>query len=52
MLQELQTANGRRTRVRAGPYQSRAQAEAAADTIRALELEAVVVLRQQVRPPR
>ena len=38
--QELQMKNGKRIRVRAGPYQTRAQAEAAADKIRALGLEA------------
>ena len=42
MVQDLQTANGKRTRVRAGPYQSKLQAEAAAEKIRALGLEAQV----------
>ena len=40
--QELQTAKGRRIRVRVGPYDSRARADAAAATIRAMSLEAVV----------
>lgn len=40
--QELQGAKGRRIRVRAGPYPSRTEAEAAAASIRAMELEAVV----------
>ena len=41
-LQEVQMKNGKRLRVRAGPYPSRADAEAAANTIRALGLEAQV----------
>lgn len=40
--QELHGANGRRIRVRVGPYPNRAQADAAAQSIRALALEAVV----------
>lgn len=40
--QELNGANGRRIRVRVGPYAQRAQAEAAAESIRAMALEAVV----------
>lgn len=40
--QELNTASGKRIRVRAGPYTSRAQAEQAAQSIQALGLEAVV----------
>lgn len=40
--QELNNAKGRRIRVRVGPYASRAQADAAADSIRAMALEAVV----------
>ena len=40
--QELQGAKGRRIRVRVGPYASRAQANAAAESIRAMALEAVV----------
>ena len=39
-MQELPMKNGKRTRVRAGPYETRAQAEAAARQIRALGLEA------------
>ncbi len=51
MVQDLQTANGKRTRVRAGPYQSKSQAEAAAEKIRALGLEAQVA-RQPVETGR
>ena len=40
--QELNNAKGRRIRVRVGPYPSRAQADAAAEGIRAMALEAVV----------
>lgn len=40
--QELNNAKGRRIRVRVGPYDSRAQADAAAESIRAMALEAVV----------
>ena len=40
--QELDTPSGRRTRVRAGPFDNRAQADDAAGKIRALELEAMV----------
>lgn len=40
--QELQSANGRRIRVRVGPYDTRARADAAAASIRAMALEAVV----------
>lgn len=40
--QELQSAKGRRIRVRVGPYDSRARADQAAASIRALALEAVV----------
>ena len=42
-LQELETAKGERTRVRVGPFNSRAEAEAAAKKIRSLQLEAVIV---------
>ena len=42
LVQELQTSNGKRTRVRAGPYQTLSEAEAAATTVRALGLEAQV----------
>ena len=40
--QELDGAKGRRIRVRVGPYDSRAQADAAAESIRAMALDAVV----------
>ncbi len=40
--QELSGAKGRRIRVRVGPYGTRAQADAAAASIRAMALEAVV----------
>ncbi len=40
--QELNNAKGRRIRVRVGPYDSRAQADAAAESIRAMALDAVV----------
>jgi cell division septation protein DedD len=40
--QELESAKGKRTRVRAGPYDSASDAQAAAEKIRALALEAVV----------
>lgn len=39
----VQTRNGQRTRVRAGPFATRAQADDAAVRIRALQLEAVVI---------
>ena len=40
--QELHNSQGRRIRVRAGPYESRAQADGAAKAIRTLALDAVV----------
>ncbi|MCO5356901.1 SPOR domain-containing protein [Acidovorax kalamii] len=40
--QELDGAKGRRIRVRVGPYDTRAQADAAAESIRVMALEAVV----------
>ena len=40
--QELDSAKGRRIRVRVGPYDTRAQADAAAESIRAMALDAVV----------
>ena len=40
--QELETANGKRTRVRAGPFDTQLDANAAAKKIRGLGLEAVV----------
>lgn len=39
----LETRNGPRTRVRVGPFASRAQADAAAQRIRAMQLDAVVI---------
>lgn len=45
--QELNNTNGRRIRVRVGPYDSRAKADAAAASIRAMALDAVVF--KQVR---
>lgn len=39
----LQTRNGLRTRVRVGPFGTRVQADAAAEKIRALRLDAVVI---------
>jgi cell division protein FtsN len=38
----LMTSNGKLTRIRAGPYESQVEADAAAQTIQALGLEAVV----------
>lgn len=40
--QELDSVNGKRTRVRVGPFEAKAQADAAADKIRSLKLEAQV----------
>lgn len=40
--QELETANGKRTRVRVGPFDSRSEADSAAEKIHALQLDAVV----------
>ncbi|RZJ53379.1 MAG: DUF2628 domain-containing protein [Acidovorax sp.] len=40
--QELNNSKGRRIRVRVGPYDSRAQAATAAESIRAMDLDAVV----------
>ena len=40
--QEIGTGQGKRTRLRAGPFDTRAEAEAAAEKIRALKLEAQV----------
>ncbi|WP_298207662.1 SPOR domain-containing protein [Acidovorax sp.] len=40
--QELNNAKGRRIRVRVGPYNTRAKADAAAQSIRAMDLDAVV----------
>jgi cell division protein FtsN len=41
-VQEIKTPKGKRIRVRAGPFDSEAQADAAATRIRGLQLEAVV----------
>jgi cell division septation protein DedD len=43
LSESLQTRNGQRTRVRVGPFATRAQADAAAEQIRSLQLEAVVI---------
>ncbi len=40
--QEIDSPNGKRTRVRVGPFDNRAQADDAAGKIRTLELEALV----------
>ena len=40
--QEIGTGQGKRTRLRAGPFDTRTEAEAAAEKIRALRLEAQV----------
>ena len=40
--QALETAKGKRIRLRAGPFDTRAEADAAAEKIRALKLEALV----------
>ena len=42
VTQELQRASGSVTRVRAGPFSTRAEADDAAQKIRALQLDAVV----------
>jgi cell division protein FtsN len=41
--QEFSTAKGKRTRVRVGPFATRAEADTAADKIRALGLDAIVI---------
>lgn len=43
LSESLQTPRGQRTRVRAGPFATRAQADAAAQQIRAMQLDAVMV---------
>jgi len=43
--QDLKTSKGKLTRVRVGPFESRADADAAADKIHSLNLEAVVFQR-------
>lgn len=40
--QEVESKQGKRTRVRVGPFETRADAEAAAETIHALKLDAIV----------
>ena len=45
--QELNNASGRRIRVRVGPYDSRATADAAAAAIRAMALDAVVFRQER-----
>jgi cell division septation protein DedD len=45
MSDTLQTRNGERTRVRVGPFATQAQADAAAEQVRALQLDAIVVRR-------
>ena len=42
-MQEVKTANGQRTRVRVGPFSSRAEADVAVKKILTLQLEAVLV---------
>ena len=42
-MQEIGTGPGQRTRLRAGPFDTRTEAEAAAEKIRALRLEAQVI---------
>ena len=42
LSQEIASKKGPRTRVRVGPFESRAEAERAAEKIRALQLEAAV----------
>jgi cell division septation protein DedD len=43
LRQRVHAKNGQLTRVRVGPLDSQAQAEAAAEKIRALQLEAIIV---------
>jgi cell division septation protein DedD len=43
LSESLQTPRGQRTRVRVGPFATRAQADAAAQQIRAMQLDAVMV---------
>ena len=42
LTQELESTKGTRTRVRVGPFETRAEADAAAEKIRALKLDAAV----------
>jgi cell division septation protein DedD len=51
MMETLQTRNGPRTRVRAGPFASAAAAEAAARRIRAMGLEAQPVVPRPGKTP-
>ena len=46
LSQEIKSAKGVRTRVRVGPYDSQSEADSAAETIRALHLDAAVVKPQ------
>jgi hypothetical protein len=43
VLKELKSTKGRQIRVRVGPYRSKADAQAAVETIKALQLDAVIV---------
>jgi cell division septation protein DedD len=43
LVNEMDTAKGKRTRVRAGPFATQAEAERAADKIQFIGLDAVVV---------
>ena len=43
LMQEIGTGQGKRTRLRAGPFETRIKAEVAAEKIRALKLEAQVI---------
>lgn len=43
VLKELKSTKGRQIRVRVGPYRSKADAQAAAEKIKALQLDAVIV---------
>lgn len=45
--QTLDSAKGTRTRVRVGPYSTRAEADSAASSIRAMELDAVVFRKER-----
>lgn len=43
VLKELKAAKGRQIRVRVGPYRSKADAQAAVETIKALQLDAIIL---------
>jgi cell division protein FtsN len=45
VTKELNTKDGRRTRVRVGPFKTRSETEAAVEKIHALELEAIAIQR-------